>query len=263
MSSIHNFRKYSSDPAKVQEVNEANTTRSTSTIVATAQIVDQYGNVLSKDDANTARTTSTKVIPTQHIDAAGKVQPAGDDKSRSIYTKLTDGSDEAGVDSTSLHIIDNPHRACHEKLHYFCEYTDEDWDNNDYADLRIKNGTSYDLHFLFSIFPEVMGRIYMYEGTTYTADGTAVSQINNNRNTPLGVASSNAYHTPTIDTLGTVLIDGRYIAAGVRNRGTGSSGNTREELILKQDTDYLVRVQNVSGNNNMFISMLFEWYEVL
>jgi hypothetical protein len=103
----------------------------------------------------------------------------------------------------------------------------------------------------------------VYEGTTTSADGAAVSVFNVNRN------SSNTPDTvlttgPTVTDVGT-LIHTQWIppsATGVGQSPAGVVGETNgEEWVLKPSTKYLVRITNNSGST---ISYRYEmlWYEI-
>jgi hypothetical protein len=60
-----------------------------------------YSSVVSKiwdiDNANTARTTSTVVGAVQVVDQTGKVPPAGDAVGNAPFVKITDGTDTIDV----------------------------------------------------------------------------------------------------------------------------------------------------------------------
>ncbi len=91
--------------------------------------------------------------------------------------------------------------------------------------------------------------VYIYEGTTVSADGTEVPVGNNNRNST-NAALLGVYHSPTITDIGTAFPGPRYIpAAGAPgNQSAGSlTSSLGEEWILKPSTNYLLRVTNNSG----------------
>jgi hypothetical protein len=85
----------------------------------------------------------------------------------------------------------------------------------------------------------------IYEGTTTTDDGTSVLTANRNRTSSLTFTSS-VFHSPTVDTLGTQLTED-YFPAGVKNKEVGSSSEQTSSWILKPNTNYLLRVSNISG----------------
>ena len=92
--------------------------------------------------------------------------------------------------------------------------------------------------------------VVQYEGTTTSADGTAVDLRNTNRastKTPGTVVT----HTPTVSAVGTE-IHRMWLpptAAGVGQSLTGiSDAEAGEEWVLKPSTKYLTRITNNSGS---------------
>ena len=120
-------------------------------------------------------------------------------------------------------------------------------------------------------FPHLTGMLFTFgagdvdietfEGTTTSADGTAVTTFNRNRNSSITPAIS-VFHTPTITADGTQIHD-RLVPPtgnGVGNREGVVSPNLGEEWILKPSTKYLVRVTNNSGGA-IKLTMEMLWYE--
>jgi hypothetical protein len=109
MSLLRLFKLFGSDSSKYANVLEANTARTTGTIVVATQNIDQTGkvppagdavgnapfvkltdgtNTAAIDAANTARTTGTKVQAVQIVDSTGKVPPAGDSIVNAPYSNI-------------------------------------------------------------------------------------------------------------------------------------------------------------------------------
>lgn len=128
MSLLRFFRLFGSDSSKYANVLEANTARTTGTIVVATQNVDATGkvapagdvvanapfmkltdgtNTAAIDAANTARTTSTKVQVIQNVDATGKVQPAGEVYTNPIFSAAR-FIDESGNAYGVKHINNKP-----------------------------------------------------------------------------------------------------------------------------------------------------------
>lgn len=101
--------------------------------------------------------------------------------------------------------------------------------------------------------------VEMFEGVTTSADGTLANSRNRNRtftdnNTTL------IYEDPTVtagDTPANIIQDG-YFGAG-KNSGGGGVRDS-EEVLLKQNTKYLIRIteQNIVAT---VINWSFDWYE--
>lgn len=100
--------------------------------------------------------------------------------------------------------------------------------------------------------------VKFYEGTTTSADGTAVSTFNRNRNST-NTPSTVITHTPTVTGVGTLIHDA-LIPAPAKDAGLISAA-VNEEWVLKPSTKYLLRVTNNSGGN---VEVVFDvaWYEI-
>jgi hypothetical protein len=101
-----------------------------------------------------------------------------------------------------------------------------------------------------------------FEGTTTSADGTAVTVFNRNRNST-NTAAMTMFTGPTITADGTQIHD-RYIpdqgGVGTNNAGAVSPG-LGEEWVLKPSTKYLLRFTNNSGGA-ITVAFEFLWYEI-
>lgn len=126
--------------------------------------------------------------------------------------------------------------------HYFGSVS-----NGGAADYLIKVGVST-LHAGFSINVGGDCELEIYEGTTTTNDGTELTAFNANR-VSTNVSTANFYHTPTIDTLSSKIHHDFIPGGGFIFSVGGSDGEVPRgvERILKTETNYLVRITNVSG----------------
>lgn len=88
--------------------------------------------------------------------------------------------------------------------------------------------------------------IYIFEDTTFSAAGTAVTMSNHNRDS-VKAFDGTVTHTPTLTTDGTQLNGVSFIAAGTKHTGGGGDFGFSNEYILAPNTDYLFRITNVSG----------------
>lgn len=100
--------------------------------------------------------------------------------------------------------------------------------------------------------------IDFYEGTTVSANGTAVTPQNNNRNST-NTANLDIYDTPTITNDGTLIEP--VLVPGTKQSGSlGSEGSN--EWNLKVSTNYMIRITNNTtgaGTSRFTINMF--WYE--
>ena len=110
-------------------------------------------------------------------------------------------------------------------------------------------------HLVWELEHELETLIQFYLGTTVTDNGTLVPSFNRNGNSA-NVSTTLVYHTPTITNVGMLI--------GTVQQGSGrkAGGSDREsnEFILKQNTMYLIRITNLTANNNL-VSMKLNWYE--
>jgi len=123
--------------------------------------------------------------------------------------------------------------------------------------------TTTTMHAVFAIACGGDAYIYLYEGANYHSSGTAITPINLNRTTRAGTSIEKTYHSPQGVYGGTLLFNG-FIAGGSGSgpQSTASGGNVRMDVewIFKQNEDYILAVQNVSGDAHPF-SIDIEFYE--
>ena len=110
-------------------------------------------------------------------------------------------------------------------------------------------------HLVWEIEHELETSIQFYQDTTYSDNGTAISSINRNGNST-NIATTLVYHSPTITNVGTLI---GTIQQG-SGKKAGGSDRLANEFILKQNTAYLIRITNLTANNNL-IFMKLNWYE--
>lgn len=162
---------------------------------------------------------------------------------------LIDPSTEA------MPIVDYAHHEIHEGDHYFIKGWMDLTNAQVFDFLATTPDTLKWAHMVVAFSSEAESHITIYEGTTTSADGTAVTAVNRNRNssnTP-GVVVT---HTPTVTGVGTQIAS--YKMGSMQKAGGEVRGNN--ELVLKQNTKYLIRITNDTALNNWF-DYLADWYE--
>ena len=110
-------------------------------------------------------------------------------------------------------------------------------------------------HLVWEIEHELETSIQFYRGTTYTDLGTPITSLNRNGNSAT-TATTLIYHTPTITLVGTLL---GTIQQG-DGKKAGGSDRLANEFILEQNQSYLIKITNLTVNNNL-IFMKLNWYE--
>lgn len=98
--------------------------------------------------------------------------------------------------------------------------------------------------------------VQFYEDTTTSADGTVGNARNRNRNFG-DDNTTEVYEDPTVTGVGTLLWSG-FFGAGKDSAGGGARDD--EQIILKKNTKYLLRVteNNISDTE---VNFTFDWYE--
>ena len=99
----------------------------------------------------------------------------------------------------------------------------------------------------------------MREGVTVTASGTVVTAYNAQRSGG-NAATAVIRSSPTLAASGTVLPVSLRTGGGEKKSAFGDIGSSREEFILKNDTDYALRITSWADGNEMIVTV--GWYEV-
>jgi len=110
-------------------------------------------------------------------------------------------------------------------------------------------------HFRYNISSEAETSFYLYEDATTSANGTALNIWNRNRNSAT-TTELLFYHTPTITDDG-ILLQCNKVGSG---KQVGGDFLDMDEIILKNNTKYIVRVTNDTVSDNWFVAR-FNWYE--
>ena len=106
--------------------------------------------------------------------------------------------------------------------------------------MKIPNVSTY-VHWGSEDTSNVACQFSLYEGSTYkgVSKGTTVTAYNNNRCCS-HVATVSVYHTPTISSLGTAIMQKQWGSGKTEGGTTG----TAAEIILKNNTNYIFKIIN-------------------
>ncbi len=112
-------------------------------------------------------------------------------------------------------------------------------------------------HLTYELEVEAETDVNIYEAPTASNNGTPLAVFNRDRNSSK-TAGTTVFHTPTIagGSEGT-LIRCWHLGSG-KTFGGGDRGT--HEIILKQNTKYLIRLTNATTGNN-YMSVKVDWYE--
>jgi len=152
--------------------------------------------------------------------------------------------------------IDPVHQAIHERGMYVISKTFLAVANSGYARIHIVPPAGYEAHVRLSVNTE--GKCYLktYTGTTYTNAGTAMTPFN--RATSGGASTLLAYHTPTINVLGTPRGDD-MVGGGFGGNSFGANANQEFESVIAPGTDFMLELQNEAGSAKD-INLVFNYY---
>lgn len=164
--------------------------------------------------------------------------------------------DQVEPTTNSIKTMDYAHAELHAGDHYVVRTYISITKNTSYDFLLISPNTlkwSHIIREYDSLSSSIVASLY--ENTTTSANGTSVTTYNRNRNST-NTSSLLIYHTPTVTTTGT-LISSVIVGSG---KGAGGSNREISEIILKQNTKYLIRIteQNIADT---YVNVLFDWYE--
>jgi hypothetical protein len=161
-----------------------------------------------------------------------------------------------------LPMITYEHHEIHSGSHF--EYTEvTDLAINNVWDIQITTpDTTKWSHFVISFNTENETEWWFWENVTITTPGTAITEINSNRNSVTAATTTLASITNT--SLANANADTAVASATLLKHGisgavrVGGSASARQEIILKQDEDYSLRFDaSVAG----YVSVNLTWYE--
>jgi len=154
------------------------------------------------------------------------------------------------------------HHEIHEGDHYFIEDVSDIAINNVFDVQWTTPNTTEWAHFNFVLACENETEWFIYEGVNIILAGTALTPINNNRNsanTSSATLASIANTSVANANLDTAVAGATLLAHGIVGSGQDGGVIARErEIIMKQNTKYCLRaVATAAGYVNFFMG----WYE--
>lgn len=158
--------------------------------------------------------------------------------------------------------IDRVHQAVHEGKSFTANYEELLVANDGIARLRISTG-SRPAHLVITSESEGKFRFRTYIGSTYSLQGTAADGIKLsvfNRFVGGVNPTATVRYNPTVTAIGTVR-GIRTIFGGTGPQSTGGGGSDRIESIIPANSDFLIVLTNVSGQQKD-LSLVLDWYEV-
>lgn len=164
--------------------------------------------------------------------------------------------DIIGIDSATraLTTIDSQHHEIHSGSSFFINVNDDDIDATETLDLTvITSDTPEWLHAVWAAEGVLAIHIFVYEDSVTNIAGTSINATNRDRNST-HTSTATFRDGDTFADLGTLLWQWHTGA----KKSSGSTAE-RDELILKQGTQYLYRIESEIINNQA--SGILSWYE--
>lgn len=203
-------------------------------------MASKYGQVILWDGKNTIGVNSDSSMSVRIVDSNG----------------MTPKIDNA---TSSLITIDYAHHEVHSGSHFFI-CGNSTLGSGDTLDFQITTGdTTRWVHITYSYENTQNLTMQVYEGANVTANGTAVTPINNNRNSTKVSTISRIQTNGTVTSAGTLLYSYSSGVAGNANSSRSGANERSNELILKQNTTY--RFRFLSGGSGNIFAYCAEWYE--
>jgi len=174
--------------------------------------------------------------------------PSGDDTARPVYVRLTDETTDNKLCASTGAIItkDSVSKEVGLGLVFVVSHLFINVADNGYAYMRVSIPADYNINMGFVVDAESKAYIYMYEDTTFSANGTALTPYNQNREST-NTLNTLFYHTPTINAAGTLIRSSMLGSAG-KFTSTSGSASTVYSKRLAESTEYLIAVQNKGGD---------------
>jgi hypothetical protein len=158
----------------------------------------------------------------------------------------------------SLQVLSYEHHEVHSGSHYEVRINKDIPNGGTYNIAFTTPDTLKWIHMIFGVSTELQAGILLYENITSFTGGTAVTPINNNRNSAntSGLVDMEFDTTPT---LGTPTTLGDMVLGSGRAIGGEARGSA--EFVLKQNTTYLMAITNQSGSAANETNIFLNWYE--
>lgn len=159
----------------------------------------------------------------------------------------------------ALATLDYTHHEVHDGDAYLASYTVAALASGSNLDiLLVTPNTNTRIHIIYRIRSTLVTTLTLYEGTTTVSDGTTIATGNADRNSS-NTAGLLVYHTPSFGAVGTqIFTDTWGLAAGAQVK-VGGESESLEEIVLKKNTKYLLRINSGTADNR--ISVKARWYE--
>lgn len=180
-----------------------------------------------------------------------------------LYDQRNDRKSELDSVDDHLPTIAITHHEIHEERTFTVAVVDTDVDiiGPKYVRITTPNDATR-IHFQAIVSADKACIVEFYEDPTLLAAGAALTEYNNDRNSGTATVATTFEDTTTQapNNDGTLLFAFRVGGTGVGQTSISGEGATREEWILKQDEDYIIKVTSDDDDTTVVVVMF--WYEI-
>lgn len=143
-------------------------------------------------------------------------------------------------------VIDTYHDLVHKGKYFSGGYYDAALVNAGVLDLLLQSSSAHLSHAKSAVAASGDCVINIYEDTTFSSAGAAVTMTNHNR-ASADVFSGTVTSNPTVTSVGTILDGTGFLPGGTKHTGGGGEFGFNNEFVFAKSKNYLIRVTNVSG----------------
>jgi hypothetical protein len=175
-----------------------------------------------------------------------------------ISDPTTGASAKLDATTSAIIAIGNEHHEQHDGEHFFAkQVVPFNGVANEEGFFMFRTpDTTKRIHARAEFYGDVEFTIEIYEGSTVTADGTAVGRWNNDRDSAT-TATLEAFANPTVNDIGTLIWIARF---GSGKDATGVSPVFGYEIIVKRNTMYVFKATKIAVQVG-YLDAGFWWYE--
>ncbi len=153
--------------------------------------------------------------------------------------------------------VDYAHHEIHEGSAFQVSHAEDIGSGSTYKFLITTPNTTKWIHMFALAITEIEAEIRLYEDPTTPAAGSDLTAYNKNRNSA-AVTGLTAIKRGVTTVADGTLIQTVHLGSG---RTDGGQARSENEWILKQNTSYIIAIQNVSGSAANYCTLVLNWYE--
>jgi hypothetical protein len=153
--------------------------------------------------------------------------------------------------------VDYAHHEIHEGDAFQVSHAEDIGSSSTYKFLITTPDTTKWIHMFAFAIAEIEAEIRVYEAPTTPSAGSDLTAYNKNRNSA-AVTGLTAIKRGIATVADGTLIQTVHIGSG---RTAGGDVRSENEWVLKQNTSYVIAIQNFSGSAANYCTLVLNWYE--